>query len=456
MSVMDQSRAPAGLRRTGPLLRAFVADQNGGIAMMGILWFTLLAGIGGLAVDAANGYRLKAMLQATADAAALAAVIDLPDTVAARETAFDYISANLSATRHGVLASEDDVKTGKWSESARVFTEGLEPADAVMVTLARSSKNDNPVFVTLLRVVGYTSMDVVVQSVAMRYYPGCLSREGFISAKRVTMTSDTHYVNGFCIHGAEGVTVGNGNSFEEGVKVTMEDLADFVMPTQGFDSNPGLEAALGEDYYDLFILQMIDQIVAALKDPNSEWQPSYIDDDKPALTARRGVNSISASGLEERRVHYLPCNAGDNALNLPGSMTYRNVVIVTDCRISIGSKARFQNVTMATTWKSTSSASVDAASAVQWGADDNCAAGGGARVITPGQVQASAQNRYFGAQFISNMTVSVAANADGGTGVSVISAEDISLTSSHGYMGLCSGKNVETETYRLTYFRLAA
>ncbi len=68
----------------------FLADQRGGGTIMGLLWFMLLVGITGMAVDTTNGFRSRTMLQATADAAALAAAIELPDQAAAVATAVAY------------------------------------------------------------------------------------------------------------------------------------------------------------------------------------------------------------------------------------------------------------------------------------------------------------------------------------------------------------------------------
>lgn len=437
-------------------VRAFSADEQGGMGLLAVFWFVLLTGISGIAVDAANGYRHKAMLQATADAAVLAAVIDLPDTNAAREAALAYGGANMPREDHGVVLRDQDVLTGQWNEDTREFIPDAAPADTVMVTVRRAASNDNPIFVSFLRIVGFQSFDVVATAVAKRYYPGCLSREGLISAKRVSLATDNEFINNFCIHGADGVTVQNHNLFEDGVRVTMEDRADFVMPTDGFASNPGLEPALGEDRYDLFILDFVDQLVAELKDPDSQWQPSYIDPEQPAVTTMRTGESIKQTGLEQNRVHYMPCNAAGNVLYLPGKMVYSNLVIVTDCAIQIAAGAQFHNVTMATSFADPQTEAVAASSKVEWGKNDNCAKGGGARVITPGEVLVNAQNFYYSAQFISRSQVHINAHVDGGNGVSVISGEDIVLTTGHGALGLCPQDWDETDRYRYTYFRLMA
>jgi len=65
---------------------------------MGLLWFILLVGITGLAVDTINGFRNRTMLQAAADAdaAALGGAIDLPAAASAVTSAVALSSCNRS------------------------------------------------------------------------------------------------------------------------------------------------------------------------------------------------------------------------------------------------------------------------------------------------------------------------------------------------------------------------
>ncbi len=72
----------------------FRTDETGGGTIMGLLWFMLLVGLTGLAVDVTDGLRNRTMLQATADASALAAAIDLPDEAAAVATAVATTAAS--------------------------------------------------------------------------------------------------------------------------------------------------------------------------------------------------------------------------------------------------------------------------------------------------------------------------------------------------------------------------
>ena len=80
-------------------------DEQGGGTIMGLLWFVLMVGICGLAVDSTNGFRSRTMLQATADATALAAAIDLPNDVTAVTTAVDFADGNMGAGNVGAGAN---------------------------------------------------------------------------------------------------------------------------------------------------------------------------------------------------------------------------------------------------------------------------------------------------------------------------------------------------------------
>ena len=88
--------------------RKFLSDEQGAGTVMGLLWFILLVGITGMAVDATNGFRNRTMLQATADAAVLGAVIDVTNEAAVVANAVAYSDSNrgLAATAGGARTTE--------------------------------------------------------------------------------------------------------------------------------------------------------------------------------------------------------------------------------------------------------------------------------------------------------------------------------------------------------------
>ena len=114
----------------------FSGNEAGGGTIMGLLWFVLLVGICGLAVDVTDGFRNRTMLQATADATALAAAIDLPDNVpSVVATAVSYSIDNMGSETNGLVLDTDDVYVGLWDAA----THSLD-TDSAFPDAARSCK----------------------------------------------------------------------------------------------------------------------------------------------------------------------------------------------------------------------------------------------------------------------------------------------------------------------------
>ena len=96
------------------MCRKFLYDDHGGGTILGLFWFMLIVGITGMAVDVTDGFRNRTMLQATADASALAAVIDLPeDAAAAVATAVAYSVDNMESDANGNVLEPEDVLVGR-------------------------------------------------------------------------------------------------------------------------------------------------------------------------------------------------------------------------------------------------------------------------------------------------------------------------------------------------------
>ena len=178
----------------------FLADQRGAGTIMGLLWFMLLVGITGMAVDTTDGFRNRTMLQATADAAALAGAIDLPDQAAVVATAVTYAAENMPSPANGSVLDPADVRIGLWDGATRSLDIGAALPDSVMVTVRRSEANNNPVPVNFLRIVGLTNWNVQARAVAQRFIPECL-KDGLIARGIVDISSNNGFVNQICVHG---------------------------------------------------------------------------------------------------------------------------------------------------------------------------------------------------------------------------------------------------------------
>ncbi len=178
--------------------REFLNDEQGAGTIMGLLWFILLVGITGMAVDITNGFRSQTMLQATADASALAAVIDLPDEAAAVATAVAYSATNMATDDYGTVLLDADVDIGSWDPSTHIFTDGAALPDAVRVRTRRSFENENAMPVNFLRIIGLMNWNVTTYAIAQRFIPECL-KDGLV-ARGVIDISGNNTFQGICLH----------------------------------------------------------------------------------------------------------------------------------------------------------------------------------------------------------------------------------------------------------------
>ncbi len=313
------------------MCRKFLNDEQGAGTIMGLLWFILLVGITGMAVDVTDGLRNRTMLQATADASALAAVIDLPDDSAAVATAVSYAVDNMGTAINGSVLDPADVLIGLWDGATQSLdTTSLLP-DAVMVTVRRSAENANAVPVNFLRIIGLQTWNVVAQAVAQRFIPGCL-RDGLIAREMVDMSSNNGFVNRICIHGEQGVNIQSNNYFESGVNVSMPDLEMLEIPASGMTSNIGLPDALRENYLDPRMVNHIDEIIQGVLDKDPKVVPWYIDLTKDVIVTD---NRFNFAGAIPHRIYHVQCPPMRN-LVLPAGILLDKIVLVADCQITIG------------------------------------------------------------------------------------------------------------------------
>ena len=154
------------LKMAGAALRRFLGDRGGSAMVMFPSFILVAAGIASLAVDMGHLYGLRGKLQHTADAAVLAAVGDLPDEDAARATAIDLATKNMSVAEHGTVLAEADVVTGNWDAGTRTFTPAGDPVNAIRVVTRRSEANGNAAGLFFARVLGFDEVDMETSAIA--------------------------------------------------------------------------------------------------------------------------------------------------------------------------------------------------------------------------------------------------------------------------------------------------
>jgi hypothetical protein len=467
------------------LLRVdFVRDERGGGTIMGLMWFMVLVGICGLAVDSTDGFRNKTMLQATADAAALAGSIDLAGAIdvikdpgaaasgatAAVATAVSYSVDNMSVAAYGDVLQPGDVEVGTFDMASRSFSVGGVLPDSIRVRLHQTEANSNAVPTNLLRIVGLQTWELNVEAVAQRFVPECLN-DGLIAAGLVDISSGNDFVNRICIHGQKGVHMSVGNTLEAGVTVSVPDMAtQIVVPGDDLDKNSGLDEASREQSLYPRMVKHVDEIMADLLTLEPYILPEYITISDVIDIESRSKN-YDFSDVVPGNVYHIVCNPSQN-VGIPGGTELWDVVIVSECNISVGAGVYLHNVVLAsrnggnpgqggdgggTTSGSGGSgienANINMSANVRLGDDSLplCAPGGGVMVFTNASVVTASGTTFNGTQIIAAGDADLTAATDGISGISVQAGGNITLTS-EGKYGLCAG--VEEALLTVPYFRL--
>ncbi len=147
-------------------------DDRG--AVLPIMAVMVIAAVSGaaLAVDLARAHALRQELQLTADAAALAAAINLPDVDAAREAAKRYAMRNMPD--YAYIISADDIEFGQWSPDTRDIEETERAPSAVRVTPSLSAAKGNTLSTLFAGLLGSDSLEIAASAVAGKRSAMCI------------------------------------------------------------------------------------------------------------------------------------------------------------------------------------------------------------------------------------------------------------------------------------------
>ncbi len=157
--------------------RAMARDERGNMAAIAGLLVTVLAGSAAVMVDLGRAYALRADLEATADAAALAAAARLPDVKRARAVAIDYARKNLPVEQYGDVLRPEDIVFGAWNPETRTLDPN-KAANAVRVTARMGKANGNAMPTMLAGVFGVADLEIEHSAMAGRRGAACVMALG--------------------------------------------------------------------------------------------------------------------------------------------------------------------------------------------------------------------------------------------------------------------------------------
>jgi len=429
----------------------FLRDERGGYTIWSLTWFMLYVSMGGIAVDMSDAFRNQTMLQGTADAAALAGVMSLPDATEAVTQALDYSIDNMDTGINGYVLDADEVTVGTWDFATRGFAAGGETPNAVRTVTRRDGANANPLATAFLPILGMVGIDarrfnISVEAIAVRNVPSCMNN-GFVALNKTDMRSNNGFYNDICIHGQNviadpgqdyAVDLQNGNYFEPGVQVSMPDL-DWLPSRSNLCTNNTLlcEAEVEGDLWPKDIARL-GAIIGGLKSLDPDYLPDFmvdIDEDgnrevKAGVT-RQTVGNLPAT-LTPMTVYVVNCNS---QIQLPGTLIER-VAIVSACRVHSSSGTRIEEAVLASEADG-ANASIDIAAQSTLGRADYCASGGGVEMYTPGDIHIAALGEWHGLRIVSGGDVKFTSKNVGIHGISV-QAINIDMSSNNDF-GLCAG-----------------
>ena len=441
-------------------MRSFAKSEDGSATILALSFVLIFLVMGGVAIDFNKAMAERTQLQIAADTAGHAALYEREMETAgdARATALNTITGILPVSYFGNTAlTSTDVVFGVWDAETQTFTESANSKTAVRVraemTEARSNASKN----ILLNIIGQDTFDIGVETVYSTYFPSCFT-EGFVAEEVVDIQSNNSFTDGFCIHSNSYVSLNSNNYFEPGTVVSMPDLATLDMPKSGFESNDGLQTALRTGEYRLRLLNQLPDIIDSFWSGQSDHLPPYVinggtfdvDPDYYAdgSYVGNGNNPLTPLNFEAHSVNRMNCG-GTGKITMEAGV-YSNFLFVSDCEIKFANGVVLEDVVIATT--NTSATSMNSPQGLSIGRNDNCAAGGGASLMTLGGFNAAASLNAYGGQILAIGDIEFAANADGIQGVSFVSYGMIDGTSNMN-MGYCQNQGMEN-AYRAPYFRM--
>jgi len=443
-------------------LTRFVRDEQGGYTIWSLTWLSLYIAIGGLAVDMTDAYRNRTGLQATADAAALAGVMSLPDEGEVTYQALAVAGINLDSATNGQVLLAPEVVIGTWDFGSRSFAPGGADPNAVWVVTRRSEQNANPLGMNFLRILSLIGLDtywnIATEAIAVKFIPGCMG-SGLIARTSVKLGGNNELVNEVCIHGQiEGVTIQNGNEFASGVQVSMANLDDLKAK---IDSNTGLGEALHEgDMWpkDVDRLPEIFEGLIPGADGRYTEVPSaiyYPDGSDPTFEV---IRPNYAGEFKAHHVYYVDCANDQEQINLPTvtvQPVFEKLVVYSECRIHGDNMGQVEDIVLASIATGSGSSPLDKtvvhlSGQADVGTQDGCAPDGGIEIYAAASASVAAGGDIIGLRAIVAGDFEMTAGGGGVNGIDVEAGDEIRLTSNN-VIGACPGNNTREHAW---HFRL--
>ena len=453
-------------------LDRFLRDERGGYTIWGLTWFMLYVGIGGLAVDITDAYRNQTLLQATADAAALAGIMSpLGDENEVDTWAVNYAVLNMRTAVNGTVLRDTDVDIGTWNFTDRNFTVGGANPNAVRAITHRGATNENPVATNFLRIIGLQSWNVSAVGIAAVGIDKC-DNNGIIAGEALDVKTHIEFYDEICLIGHERFWFrDNGTTFEDGVYVGAgceDSNKKCIGPGNQVNKNEDFLNAFDMDYGGNYEDQTMPRNAMNLNlyinavrsiasyDNFAAFQGAMLADSANVFVDYSGyrylandvgvTNGVSVAALPDvlmpHTVYSLDCPSSGYVL--PEGDTkgkYANVAVIADCPISFatGGTYNITNSLIVSTYQSSgNNASISGSANINLG---TAGCGGGNEMYSLGNINFASDGQFTNLRILADGDVHFAASSDSPSGVNIQATGDVFLASgsnSTSQYGLCA------------------
>lgn len=323
---------PPVLRVLRSAAAGFLRQTRGAATVLSLFWVLILLVLGALAIDAAQAWRVRAILQAAADASAHAAAVRLSEPKSGetpRQAAERVLNTALGVTHLTGTLAAGDFQLGHWSSSNGFTTTTLTP-DAVRITLRRSQVNANPEPTYLLSLVNFRFWNIEASSigrVTRSTAGGVVCPSPLLSLEaRADIGTPLAYL-GVCVYAKAAAYVSTGNSVIARNSYITQLVNGLLIQTAGL---PSYSAALPKCTLVQKLTGCVDPYVFSAVNLNSlvTTAASHVD---ATITASSFEASLPTAG----RSYYVTCTDRD-VLYIPSGSVLQNLVIMSDCPVKVG------------------------------------------------------------------------------------------------------------------------
>ena len=438
----------------------FKTDISGAVTASNVIWMVIFIGLGGLAVDSAQAFRIRAMLRAGADAGAHGAAaamamntrnIHEPENhMDPTEVALDIVARTLPGSKMEDILRREEVEFGTWVSATHKFIPNHPDMDAVRVTLRRQENRLNPVPTFLLKILGRENWDVSASAVAriVDIQRGRCHNPILTARTRVDIENINAYV-GICVRAHVTAEVAEDGAW---VPDLVADTVDALMQEQllaagGGDLLGGITGSLG-----------LGGALGGLTGGATASASSLLLDAVADADTTVTLHNLDFAQVVANESLHVTCNSNE-VLTIPGGISLPGVTIFSDCPVRLDQEAELETtIIISNLWSLLNlQVSGNLPNGIALNSRNECGPGDGVRILIFVDVAAAARLQLFNIAPFSDVLAAAELGTSAETTAGILGA-GLSITGElltdvllEDLAGLCLGAEFMLETSAVAF-----